>query len=295
VPPRDPRGALVVREQPKMAPVRVGLAEHAVEAQAGSLRGRGLGVEQCSPTMTVIDHRLGEQWVLACIERVGPSSVSLFVTGSDGNPHDPGSGTLIRIGDRFLVATAAHVVRGEDLEAIGIGVFERPDWRRPRLLGFGCRGGGEHEPVDVAWLELEPRAIPFLTERRFLLLADLQTDTAHVADAGAFVHGYPAETLEVGKQNETWSVLATSVGFGTVTLGADRLPTRFNSRYDTYVEWPQGPISPGAPESWPKALPSAPGMSGCGIWLAMGRGDEVWTPAKMRMVAIEHSWHEGER
>jgi hypothetical protein len=71
---------------------------------------------------------LAEQHVLAMLAHLRGRTVAIAVVNGQEQAIPIGSGTCVRIGRRFLVATAAHVVEGERL-ALGVAI-ERT--RRPK-------------------------------------------------------------------------------------------------------------------------------------------------------------------
>jgi hypothetical protein len=153
----------------------------------------------------------------------------------------------------------------------------------------GCHWAGSEE-LQAGAPDASSKRETLLHELKVAGFADLQNEVGVKAPVN-----YPHEKFDVGTHEGRWLIRTQGVGFGSATLGAATIRDRYNADYDTYVAWPEGEVSPGSPDGWLKTLPTAPGMSGCGIWLVMHRDGSIWVPDKMRMVAIQHSWHEGER
>lgn len=76
------------------------------------------------------------------------------------DPSAMGSGTCIRIGGRYFIATAAHVIMGRRFSQHFVLTPKLSNWSL-RIVGGNVRGGGQGEYLDIGWLELHGRAAAF--------------------------------------------------------------------------------------------------------------------------------------
>jgi hypothetical protein len=225
---------------------------------------------------------------VAMITYVGEASVPIM----HAKQGPIGSGTLVSIGDRFFATTAAHVVRDMTLDEIEIPFTMRASNQRALLRGFGWRGGGNADPVDVAWIEIQPATARAMA-RKFLPLSCMRPGIAHHRDM-AFVLGFPSDQMR-GFPPESADDLVRLDGVGACTpmLGADELANRFRPDFDTYVAWPDLEHER-VDEGWVRRSPAAYGVSGGSIWVLFQDDEPIWRPECARMVAIEQSWMRGE-
>ena len=117
--------------------------------------------------------------------------LSVAVVGlRDGEPYELGTGTLVGIGDRVLIATAAHVLKPYLPDRFWVLAFDKSEKFRLKVRGTGLR-----ERVDVAWIEVE---VPETSESTLwprASLGDLESGIAHVDDVVA-IFGLPVALLK---------------------------------------------------------------------------------------------------
>jgi hypothetical protein len=225
---------------------------------------------------------------VAMCRHVGEASVPIVVGA--GGPI--GSGTLFTVVGRYFVSTAAHVIMDEQLDDLEIPVTTRPSNLRALLKGYGWRGGGPRDPVDVGWIEIQ-QATARPMDRRFLHIDRMRLRVAHDGSDAAFVLGFPGTEIEKPRSPEEGVLRSTGVGYCTATLGEGALGARFKPAFDTYLAYPDLSYDQ-VDEGWLKRAPDAPGMSGGSIWLLGQLEGAVWDPSMARMVAIDQSWLRGE-
>lgn len=198
---------------------------------------------------------------------------------------DLGSGTCIRIGGRHLIATAAHVIRGYSLEDLWIVHRRHPSDTQLRLIGRGCEGGGRNDPVDVGWLEIDPKSVSTMS-KEFVSLEQLKPNCGHLGSGElAYLHGNPTERVSkealerrqvrvqpVGCMTNTEPATSRNLDPGTDIVLA--YPDRVERLLDgTVIE-----------------VPDAPGFSGGSIWTMNVNASGVWSTASCKLIGIEHAW-----
>jgi hypothetical protein len=201
----------------------------------------------------------------------------------------PGSGTCVRIGGRYFVATAAHVVQHKETETFFIGTPVRSNGVL-RIINRGSRGGPQGEDLDVAWLELHPRAAA-AAERNFLDVARMRTHASGDGETDLLVFGAPANEMVVGREDDgspffqphaSWWLARALMDPRDLGEAAD-----FEKRM--YLEWPRSRLGHNG-ETYP--YPEAPGMSGGAVW-AVNASAPSWRPENIQFVGVEYSWKTG--
>jgi len=217
----------------------------------------------------------GKEALDAMIEYVSERSVALIISSPGGV--FVGSASCIQIGQVFLLATAAH------------NLDDFPDASQIRLLPRGVRASpgipflrrshprSEPHPHDVAWIEVQPEIVT-RDGLQFVGLDDIAPGTQHSTDHPFFVQGFPAEELLVHSESD---LDLMSLGLGTMSVPV-------NSGDDLVVEYP-----PQSAADVGLELVPPDGISGGGIWTFPSFSDHiVWSPAQMRLVAINRSWQQ---
>jgi hypothetical protein len=235
-------------------------------------------------TWLAMSWRLGRE-LLNYVVVVAP--VEQRDAGLEAATGDRGSGVCVRIGGRFFVATAAHVVPGAPATRYAVLTPVTGDGVL-RVIGAGSRGGRRHDRHDVAWLELHPRAAAD-SGRKFLELERIAPYRNGEGDQ-LWVVGSPAHDFDRGTRD----------GRDSYTANASAWPTRSASdglaeseRADRLlVAWPEK--IPGYGHDIER-YPEPRGISGGGVWASNAQfHGEAWRPETMQLVAIEFATY-GER
>ena len=235
---------------------------------------------------------LAEQHSTAMAEHLYPRSVAIVIHDASDTPIEVGSGTCVRIGSRHLVATAAHVLDQvttlRDVGVMALGLVGNVFNQTPKLVGSGRRGGKRDDQVDLAWLEIEPKAIPSWTttwKRVFVTLDRIRIDPVSPG-AHAYVFGQAADYIKHDTIKGAPYLGLKALPFLTDTIAT---PAGCSPR-DLYVGYPtQMHTAEGM-----KPLPRAPGLSGSGMWVVNPRKEGVWTPDLAQITAVQQSWYEFE-
>jgi len=239
----------------------------------------------------VWDERLAHTHGLAMREHLRPRSAVLLMDDPDAPPVDKpppnGSATCIEIGGRHFVATAAHNLNNlESLRNLSLGAFgEIGKFTRlsPKLINKGRRGGWDYDRVDIAWLEIEPRAVPSWTEewgRRFVTLDRMWLGKAADVDKHVCCLGQAYESLKFLTVNGIPTVGFRPLPYLSGTKRSEDPEHQMWVHYARVMHSMEGQ----------KDAPDPAGFSGCGLWFVNPKQNGLWTPERAQLAAIEHGW-----
>jgi hypothetical protein len=251
------------------------------------------------PTMTATAKQklLGQQHTQAMTRYLDERGVALlhWPTGEPKpNGTIQGSGTCVRIGERYLIATASHVVRDHQEARIApTDIFivtdreKRMASERVPIKGIGSRGGGQFDDVDVGWLELEP-AVATKLARDWVTIEQFRLRVAELPSDMTFVYGCPAELIDEDRMNERFHIHVRPFGYASGTLDGTERPNRGTLAHDLFVYYSlDGNRST---DGVPAMAPHPHGLSGCAIWALDANREGLWTPQNAKLIGIEHSW-----
>jgi hypothetical protein len=231
------------------------------------------------------DHQLALS--TAMMEHIAKRSVALVWHGDNHLPRAIASGTCVEIGGRHFISTAAHNLFDEELSKTYVfPIFGDPRTRvtqTPHLVGWGRRGGGTHDPVDVAWLEIHARAVPdFISSfgRTFVTLDRL--GLGHVtAGTELYVFGMPWDyTRPPAREPSGVFFGANPLAYLTRTIEVQSTGTVERDLYADYRTHMNT-------EAGVRPLPNPSGLSGSGLWTVTPRPDGIWGPDQAKLVAID--------
>ena len=220
----------------------------------------------------------GHAAVVAMQEFASDRSVAILLRPEE-DQLEIGSGTVIKVGGRYLVSTAGHNLSGvgrEQIEVLPRGAnLERP----LSVVSLGRDGSR-----DLGWLELEAAEVEASTLRAVegWQLGDLEEPPD--APAVVLVQGYPAARVELtGGASARTSV--QSDGLQTLLV-----PARERSRPLTAGEFSvEYPPWDGSLDRSRLAPP--PGVSGGSVWqVPIFEGEQLWALDQARLVGIAKSW-----
>lgn len=198
-----------------------------------------------------------------------------------------GSVVCVKIGDSYLAATAAHNV--QHLDPARIEVVPAGEQRAEALRVCRIRYPSNTEDEDVACLELDPEQCARARRVRFVPLHQLASITEQPTPVVCFLQGYPAENVERPFNSEL-RPLAESDGLLTLVIP----PPMRRAAHDPRVIGIEYPPHDGSLEA--VRLPHPAGLSGGAVWLfPTFPENQVWSPEKARLVAIERGWWREEK
>jgi hypothetical protein len=186
------------------------------------------------------------------------------------NHVDVGSATCVRLGDRFLLATAGHNIydqlRDEDIRIIA--PLSTSEEQLPIIARHWLIDGHQ----DVGWLEIsgavaEHSGLTFLDAHMLAPFEEPSSESLYLAQ------GVPAQYSCVSGR----TISLTSLGYMTIPA--------VRSDIDPDVELVLDYSEAESP------LPIPKGMSGGGIWsIQAALAPLVWAPENSRLVGITKSW-----
>jgi hypothetical protein len=192
-----------------------------------------------------------------------------------------GSGTCVRVGGRYFIATAGHVIN----EAAPNEHFVATPTMRNRALEIvsgNHRGGRQGDDLDIGWLELGGRAAA-IAERSFLDVARIRTNCR--GDEDLVFMGASKQDDERSTHDDGLPVLTRRSQWVPTrgihdqhdlsdTLDPSHIFLRWGRQKDLDGTWHEIP--------WPK------GMSGGGVW-ALNLKHDPWRADRMQLVGIEYA------
>lgn len=239
----------------------------------------------------VSDKTIVREAAVGTVEHLYQRSIGIAII-RDNEWIDLGSGTGVRIGSRTFVATAAHVIEPYDDDEIWLIRSEEPSSEPTPIVASSLVGGGTHDLLDLAYLELdiEPKDIG----KVLIGIDELMTGICHLPGGLVILNGYPHANIdpEKAKQKE---LSAQSMSYHVRSIDPEEWP-------DEVISWPhyarrdvniladypsEGNV---LVDGKPFVLPDPEGMSGGGIWTLYFPEGAVWSPTQSRLVGIITEW-----
>jgi hypothetical protein len=205
----------------------------------------------------------------AIAERLAAVSPAILILRTSGRV-EIGSSTLVRLGGRFLLATAGHAVDDASDHEIRVVASGRT---AAEAVPFVRRSRRRRADADLAWLELAGETVAS-RGLGFVALEALGPEGFVDAERCFLVQGYPAERA-LAAPRDGFDLRA----MGFVTTAAAARPGDVAVLYP-----PPTPTPPAAPAPHPY------GISGGGIWVCpRGPGAGHWQGAT-RLVGVARGW-----
>jgi hypothetical protein len=241
-------------------------------------------------------HAFRKQYAEQCSPRIANATIPLLGWQND-TLNSCGSGTLVQIGDRHFLLTAAHVVDlasihnillaipGKDNQFIPLNkvrIYTTPIPQGRRQTDADMR---DDDKEDVGVIDLSPDIVARLeTTRRFVRLSE--TGRREGFPEGLYmVIGYPTTHLRAldaeGKKLFTEPLRAITALYKT--------DQPHDSDMHIFLHYPREVLNGNDQLITP---PKAKGMSGGGIWLlaTLDKPVEFWKPEEATLVAVDNSW-----
>jgi hypothetical protein len=218
---------------------------------------------------------------------------------------ESGSAVAIRIGDRFFLATAAHLLKERHEFIVPRRSPDENCLRSSDFLSRHC-----NDDADVGLLEIDPGKAQkivdrFLPGERLLLSIPLDRKL------GAVIIGYSTDCLSVTRQPgkmpnfELVEKGYAALVFATETVPHDEWPSERLERplkrgRDILLSYGQAPFitfeEPGQKISGPSkpssGAPTIKGCSGGGIWVYFCIPSPVWRPCA-KLIGLQVSYYRG--
>jgi hypothetical protein len=203
-----------------------------------------------------------------------------------------GSGTLFKIESRYFIATAAHCIKGLDLENIRVAYMESKHSAQFILAKKGTLGGERNDPYDVGYLELDSR-VAGQTPAEFLTLDQIAFDYDR-PDSLVFLFGFPSQIVPKDEATKQRRFGLRSLGLLTLLSKADSAPDCINQDIDLVLMYPAQAVF--GPERRQQSVPSPVGISGGGIWIYdPNLASPIVGAHNARFIGIQKSWFESHR
>ncbi|MBN2398021.1 MAG: hypothetical protein JXI32_06535 [Deltaproteobacteria bacterium] len=198
-----------------------------------------------------------------------------------------GSGTLIKIGSRFLIATAGHNLVGVPDDCLYYVpskkmIYDQPPFIRRNPLANSSDPG----EADVGYIEIPSEIAISIEEREFLPLNRIRPFIV-TWPTRVFLTGFPAEMVPIELATKNKFILS-AIGY----LTEIRKPNQQrDDSMDIIVDYEPTSVLVERPNGW--KMPNPRGISGGGLWaLPLAGRTELWNPDDTTLIGIEKSWLE---
>ena len=201
-----------------------------------------------------------------------------------------GSGTLVQLGSRFFIATAAHNLTDDN--HVGISddcLFIACKKRTSQQLPFLSRkpSAEEEEPaIDVGYIEISSDTAASMTENEFLPLSRIRPFVDYWPTR-VFLTGFPAGivSLEAARRNRFH---LDAIGYLTETKKLNDMEYKHDKSTDVFIDYEQNSVFVENQEVI--QMPEPHGLSGGGLWaLPITQGGAIWAPQETMLIGIERS------
>jgi hypothetical protein len=212
----------------------------------------------------------------------------------DGQYHQHATGTLVRIGDNFLVVTASHVIKdyreGKNYYADIALYIDNCD----RLIRLGGDYSGSNtskdleglvhaddgDDLDVAVWKLHPIVVKALTNKSFVNKSSISI-TADLTKGVYYLAGYPCSWSKSERASKVLHLRPLHYIAHPRHENSDLPGFIPRLHFALHID-PAGPTMP----------PKFKGISGCSIWkLSDEPASNSWSPSQAKIVAIQTAVH----
>ena len=215
----------------------------------------------------------------------------LLTVGAPRKAEQIATGTCLKLGSRFFIATCAHAFRATSLRDIWVCHTREGYQRRVELTNGVLDGGSAHSPVDIAALEVAPEVAEQL-DREFVEIGDL----GNIATRGThhlYLFGFPRD-LVLREPLRSGEFHYASYCWSSDPLDAESFPPEADLDLDVCFEYTADGEPSGASEL--VKTPSPVGFSGGGIWaLNPNIGDPLVGPQHAKWIGIQRAWCSNKR
>ena len=211
-----------------------------------------------------------------------------------------GSGTLVSLGNRLLIATAAHVIPSNPTGRLWL-IRRQGRYAKDGFPGFLKWRRHPDPRKDVGYLEVNRQTVTeYLDNDDFCTIDNIANFGAGRKNRGTIVVGTPAAKVQPQTVGETAILKFEVMPYWTTPLMPKQWPrvgkhdTPPDYSIDVFLEYPETE-SRDVHTNRPSKVPNAVGMSGGGIW-DQGFGlRKIWDPRDCKLYAIQSGWEERKR
>lgn len=219
--------------------------------------------------------------------RIGDATVAIVAEQNGIVQH--GTGTLLRIADRYFLVSAAHVLRqAHDGQAI-LFLGSQDDKGLLQLYkNFQCvRADRFDDSLDVAVSELDQEMVDHLGAHRFLGLMDIVTQDCSSEEDIYLVTGYPTAIATKWQPGQSTMILPRWSLLTALYTGKKNFTT-YQKGHNILLQRSGNTVSIGELDI--PMPPKLEGISGGGIWKTNYAAlQDGWTADKAKLVAVETS------
>ena len=199
-----------------------------------------------------------------------------------------GSGTLVQVGSRFFVATAAHNLTNDKTgvpdNCLYLGYTKNVTHEPFPFCGRKPSAGEKEPSIDVDYIEISHKIARSMTEKEFLPLNRIRPFT-DFWPTRVFLTGFPAGIvpLEAARRKKFH---LDAIGYLTETRKPDSSECKGNKSTDIFVDYEETSILVQNQEVI--TMPKPQGLSGGGLWaLPIARKGTLWRPSDTTLIGIQ--------
>ena len=201
------------------------------------------------------------------------------------NPN-AGSGTLLKISNKYFIITAAHCISNLDLKDIKIAYREKSLSERFEIIKMGYKGGSDNDPSDIAYLEIkepDPKGLP----AEFLTLGNLRTNPFYKEKLG-YLFGFPSQLIPIEEVFEG-TFRFRSLGLLTIIKDARAYDNIVDPIIDCVFSYPKSGLI--GEETNFSESPDPGGLSGGSMWIYEDENStDIVGSHNAKLVGITKSW-----
>lgn len=238
--------------------------------------------------MTPDQGLIENQSLLALQHLVTRASVILMHRKSRAN----GSGTVIQVGNKYLVATAGHVLEDFPPSDLMIAPTTRPTWSNDAATALHI-ATRVHPGIDVGLVEIAPHVVSEL-EIEPRPITDLAVKEWDIYGRLAMVVGAPSALHRIDERGKSYVGVTAATTYpirpAHWTQIRDRYPAfePFDERTTILLDYADNEWKSTGDGSSVRPF-DAPGLSGGGIWQS-DRADGVWRATPI-LIGIQFAWN----
>jgi hypothetical protein len=242
--------------------------------------------------------KIGREAVLSGGRRLYRRCVAFLDIGRQ--PYELASGTVITIGDRLFVATAAHAIPNNPEGRLWM-LPGQPRRAEDGILGFVNFGKVASEHPDVGFLELTPESAAGYLEFEPCPIEQIRPVGRGRENKVVVLMGFPAENAVPKQWGPSATLLpAKSMAYGTVPLMESEQPPippgepAADPSIDVFLSYPEDGTTQLETDE-PITLPHPGGTSGGGVWDLGFEPGALWSPDSAFLFALQSRWSKDHR
>lgn len=203
-----------------------------------------------------------------------------------------GSGTCLKIKDRYFIITAGHVIseNEEKYKSILLAGAGRPPQHVTNFKNIGYVVD-EANGIDIGYIELSKGESEKLG-KIFIEPNVFKSNINHLKEDATLVCGYPGEVIKRKQTADKNIYTVRAIHFQTITMPPNKWPKRFSIENHILLEYPKMVEDRNGNSV---KIPDAPGISGGGIWALNAKIKGIWSPEVTNLIGIQSLWNPKKR